>query len=106
MSELITQNLLSADANGDPAQLRYIGAHRLLVVSGEAHWVCKDRRKCCADRRRGIGFGCGIQSDSIPFSKARMLLEQEYQHAVFDARNGLDIEVLAIVAGTLRVRQF
>lgn len=51
----------------------------------------------------GLALAGGMHPDSISFSKARLLLGQEYQHAVFDARSGLDVEALAIVAGTLRV---
>ncbi|MGL9720905.1 GNAT family N-acetyltransferase [Symbiopectobacterium sp.] len=102
MSELITPNLLSADSNGDPALLRHVGVRRLLVVSGEAHWVQMQAEALCRQTPGDWLWLGGMQPDSIPFSKARMLLGQEYQHAVFDARSGLDVEALAIVAGTLR----
>ncbi|MGG2141753.1 tRNA(Met) cytidine acetyltransferase TmcA [Symbiopectobacterium sp. RP] len=102
MSELITPNLLSADANGDPALLRHVGVRRLLVVSGEAHWVQRQAEALCRQTPGDWLWLGGMQPDSIPFSKARRLLGQEYQHAVFDARSGLDVEALAIVAGTLR----
>lgn len=102
MSELITPTLLSADANGDPALLRHVGARRLLVVSGETHWVQRQAQALCRQTPGDWLWLGGMQPDSIPFSKARRLLGQEYQHAVFDARIGLDVEALAIVAGTLR----
>ncbi|MCW2478330.1 tRNA(Met) cytidine acetyltransferase TmcA [Candidatus Symbiopectobacterium sp. NZEC135] len=102
MSELITPNLLSADANGDPELLRHVGARRLLVVSGEMHWVQRQAEALCRQTPGDWLWLGGTQPDSIPFSKARRLLGQEYQHAVFDARIGLDVEALAIVAGTLR----
>ncbi|MCW2487602.1 tRNA(Met) cytidine acetyltransferase [Candidatus Symbiopectobacterium sp. NZEC127] len=102
MSELITPNLLGADANGAPALLRHVGARRLLVLSGESHWVQTQAQALCRQTLGDWLWLGGAQPDSIPVSKARRLLGQEYQHAVFDARIGLDVEALAIVAGTLR----
>ncbi|MCQ9120401.1 tRNA(Met) cytidine acetyltransferase [Rodentibacter pneumotropicus] len=39
----------------------------------------------------------------IPFAKASNLLGQEFEHILFDARNGIHLEALAIAAGTLKV---
>lgn len=102
MSELLTPNLLSADANGDPTLLQRVGARRLLVISGEVNWVQRQAGALCRQTPGDWLWLGGMHPDSIPFGKARMLLGQEYQHAVFDARIGLDVEALAIVAGTLR----
>lgn len=102
MSEAITPNLFGAGSSGDPALLRRAGVRRLLVVSGESEWV---HAQADALRQQTQGDWLwlgGTESDTIPFNKARTLLGQEYQHAIFDARVGFDVEALAIVAGTLR----
>lgn len=101
MSEANTPNLFGAGASGDPALLRRVGARRLLVVSGEPQWVQTQAEALCQQTQGDWLWLGGTRPDSIPFNKARMLLGQEYQHAVFDARIGLDVEALAIVAGTL-----
>ena len=102
MSELITPNLFGAGASGDPAQLRRFGVRRLLVVSGESEWVQMQATALCQQTQGDWLWLGGTDPDTLPFNKARTLLGQEYQHAIFDARAGLDVEALAIVAGTLR----
>ena len=44
-----------------------------------------------------------IGESGIAFSKATNLLGQEFEHILFDARNGIHLEALAIVAGTLKM---
>ena len=44
-----------------------------------------------------------IGESGIAFSKAMNLLGQEFEHILFDARNGIHLEALAIAAGTLKM---
>ena len=44
-----------------------------------------------------------IGESGIAFSKATNLLGQEFEHILFDGRNGIHFEALAIAAGTLKM---
>lgn len=44
-----------------------------------------------------------IGESGIAFSKAMNLLGQEFEHILFDGRNGIHLEALAIGAGTLKI---
>ena len=44
-----------------------------------------------------------IGESDIAFSKATNLLGQEFEHILFDGRNGIHLEALAIAAGTLKM---
>ena len=44
-----------------------------------------------------------ISESGIAFSKATNLLGQEFEHILFDGRNGIHLEALAIAAGTLKM---
>ncbi|OOF65837.1 tRNA(Met) cytidine acetyltransferase TmcA [Rodentibacter sp. Ppn85] len=44
-----------------------------------------------------------VGEQGVPFSKAVNLLGQEFEHILFDARNGIHLEALAIAAGTLKM---
>ncbi|NYA26893.1 tRNA(Met) cytidine acetyltransferase TmcA [Haemophilus haemolyticus] len=44
-----------------------------------------------------------IGENGIAFSKATNLLGQEFAHILFDGRNGIHLEALAIAAGTLKM---
>lgn len=44
-----------------------------------------------------------IGESGIAFSKATNLLGQEFEHILFDGRNGIHLESLAIAAGTLKM---
>ena len=44
-----------------------------------------------------------IGESGIAFSKATNLLGQEFEHILFDGRNGIHLEALAITAGTLKM---
>ena len=46
-----------------------------------------------------------IGDGGIAFSKATNLLGQEFEHILFDGRNGIHLEALAIAAGTLKMSQ-
>ena len=44
-----------------------------------------------------------IGESGVAFSKATNLLGQEFEHILFDGRNGIHLEALAIAAGTLKM---
>ena len=44
-----------------------------------------------------------IGESGIAFSKATNLLGKEFEHILFDGRNGIHLEALAIAAGTLKI---
>ncbi|OOF37620.1 tRNA(Met) cytidine acetyltransferase TmcA [Rodentibacter heidelbergensis] len=43
-----------------------------------------------------------LGEQGVPFSKAENLLGQEFEHILFDARQGIHLESLAIASGTLK----
>lgn len=85
------------------ARMAQAGIRRLLVVSGEAAWC----------ERQAVAFRHALNTDVLwvgsqpvdePFclpSKLKTLLGREFQHAVFDARDGFDVSAFAALAGTL-----
>ncbi|OOF37913.1 tRNA(Met) cytidine acetyltransferase [Rodentibacter mrazii] len=44
-----------------------------------------------------------VGAQGVHFSKVTNLLGQEFEHILFDARNGIHLEALAIAAGTLKM---
>lgn len=84
------------------AQLKIIGHRRLLVLSGGSQWI-DDKLN---DIRSSISGDWVTISPSISQAltggQAHTLLGQEFLHAIFDAREGLHCEALAILAGTLK----
>lgn len=84
------------------AQLNTIGHRRLLVLSGETQWIDD---KLNDIRSSILGDWITISpsiSQGLAGSQAHTLLGQEFLHAIFDAREGLHCEALAILAGTLK----
>ncbi|MEQ9861450.1 GNAT family N-acetyltransferase [Pectobacterium cacticida] len=85
-------------------QHRY-GIRRLLALSGEADWC---EQQALALSRQSTGDWLWVSESppasvvSLPASRVRTLLGRELLHAVFDARNGLDVEALAMLSGTLQ----
>ncbi|MCS3431856.1 tRNA(Met) cytidine acetyltransferase TmcA [Klebsiella sp. BIGb0407] len=85
-------------------QMRDSGIRRLLVIAGEWQW-CQRQAQELADRLTGDWLWVG---DNIEWplhcapGALRSLLGREFQHAVFDARTGLDAAALAALAGTLK----
>lgn len=81
------------------------GIRRLLILSGQADW---SRQQAIMLRQHLAGDWLWLSEqppegvNSISPTAARTLLGQENLHGVFDATDGLNIEALAIVAGTLR----
>ncbi|MGL5991726.1 MAG: tRNA(Met) cytidine acetyltransferase TmcA [Plesiomonas sp.] len=81
----------------ETARLHLAGHRRLLVISGSVDWV--DRQSLLIQQQlRGDWLK---MPEQVAFRSAQTLLGQEFQHAVFDARAGFDVQALAIVAGTL-----
>ncbi|MGL5700496.1 MAG: tRNA cytosine(34) acetyltransferase TmcA, partial [Kluyvera sp.] len=86
------------------ARMAKQGIRRLLVVSGEDDWCGQQ----AAAFRAAFGnevLWVGLQPVAEPFclpSKLVTLLGREFQHAVFDARQGFDVSAFAALAGTLR----
>ncbi|MEC5318106.1 GNAT family N-acetyltransferase [Brenneria populi subsp. brevivirga] len=81
------------------------GVRRLMVLSGEFDW-CEAQALTLRHQLDGdwLWVGpCPPQGvTSLPAGKVRNLLGQEFTHAIFDARRGLDVEAWAMLAGTLR----
>ncbi|RLM27854.1 tRNA cytosine(34) acetyltransferase TmcA [Brenneria alni] len=90
--------------NSQRQQLRD-GVRRLIVFSGEADW-CESQALTFRRQLDGDWLWIGPYAPpgmtSLPASKVRTLLGREFTHAVFDARQGLDVEAWAMLAGTLR----
>ncbi|BFI71341.1 tRNA(Met) cytidine acetyltransferase TmcA [Yersinia pseudotuberculosis] len=86
-------------------QMAQQGIRRLLILSGQADW---SRQQAIMLRQHLAGDWLWLSEqppegvNSISPTVARTLLGQENLHGVFDATDGLNIEALAIVAGTLR----
>ena len=86
------------------AQLVQQGWRRLLVLSGEPQWTAQ-QAAVWINNLPGDWLWVGEAAGSAPHcrpSAIRTLLGQEFQHAVFDARQGLHAEALAALAGTLK----
>lgn len=95
---------LLSDFVHQTAQMNDSGIRRLLVIAGERHWS-HHQAQALATRLVGdwlwIGEGTEWPLHCAP-AALRTLLGQEFQHAVFDARTGLDAAALAALAGTLK----
>ncbi|MGB7802618.1 MAG: GNAT family N-acetyltransferase [Buttiauxella sp.] len=80
------------------------GIRRMMILAGESAW-CSQQVKSLARLLPGDWLWVGAAPE-LPLhcatSAMRTLLGREFQHAVFDARNGLDAEALAALAGTLK----
>ncbi|MEX3173245.1 tRNA(Met) cytidine acetyltransferase TmcA [Serratia quinivorans] len=81
------------------------GIRRLLVLSGEPQW-CRQQAHRLATTLPGdwpwVGGNPPSGMQSLASGAVRTLLGQERLHAVYDATDGLDVEALAALAGTLR----
>lgn len=80
------------------------GIRRLMVLAGESCWSSQQVQALAA-HLPGDWLWVG-GSPELPLNCApaalRTLLGREFQHAVFDARSGLDAAALAALSGTLR----
>ncbi|AWK15359.1 GNAT family N-acetyltransferase [Candidatus Fukatsuia symbiotica] len=80
------------------------GVRRLFVISGDADW-CRQQARLLGQSLPGDWQWISemeTQVSAIPAIAAKKLLGQEKMHAVFDATMALNVEALAILAGTLR----
>ncbi|MBV4411781.1 tRNA(Met) cytidine acetyltransferase [Enterobacteriaceae bacterium YMB-R22] len=80
------------------------GIRRLLVISGAPGW-CEARATELSERYDGDWLWVSPQPRDGRYcapGALRRLLGREFMHAVFDARQGLDAEALAALAGTLK----
>lgn len=86
------------------ASMAKSGIRRMLVVAGDAAWSSQ-QASALAGLLPGDWLWVGAAPE-LPLNCApaamRTLLGREFQHAIFDARSGLDAEALAALAGTLK----
>ncbi|MFC0225190.1 tRNA(Met) cytidine acetyltransferase TmcA [Serratia aquatilis] len=81
------------------------GIRRLLVISGEPQWCRAQARQMMAQLPGDwpwVGNDAPADVQGLPSGSAKTLLGQERLHAVFEAAEGLDVEALAQLCGTLR----
>ncbi|MBI0486841.1 tRNA(Met) cytidine acetyltransferase TmcA domain-containing protein, partial [Dickeya dianthicola] len=85
-------------------QQRY-GIRRLLVLSGRSDWCCAQAQRL-SDSLPGDWLWVSASAPqgvtAIPPRNVRGVLGREFLHAVFDARDGLDAQALAMLVGALR----
>ena len=80
------------------------GIRRLLILTGEAAWSSQQISLLTSQLSGDwlwVGAAPELALNCAP-SAMRTLLGREFLHAVFDARNGLDAEAFAALAGTLK----
>lgn len=80
------------------------GIRHLLVISGERTWSEQQAAAFRAAAGEEV-LWVGLNPATAPFcpsSKLVTLLGREFQHAIFDARDGFDVSAFAALAGTLR----
>ncbi|RLM03343.1 tRNA(Met) cytidine acetyltransferase TmcA [Gibbsiella quercinecans] len=85
--------------------MRRQGIRRLLVLSGEAQWCRAQAQQLAAEMPGDWPWIGAVAPDGVlPLAPRAVhtLLGQERLHAIFDAGEGLDVEALAQLAGTLR----
>lgn len=86
------------------ATMARAGIRRLLVLAGESEWS-NATVTLLAGALPAHWLWVGenpLFALHSPVSSVRTLLGREFDHTVFDARQGLDVEALAVVAGTLK----
>ncbi|VDZ82213.1 tRNA(Met) cytidine acetyltransferase TmcA [Kluyvera intermedia] len=86
------------------ARMKQAGIRRLLVVSGDSAW-CEQQAQAFRRAVAADVLWVGLQATSEPSclpSKLTTLLGREFQHAIFDAREGFDVSAFAALSGTLR----
>ena len=85
-------------------QLQHQGWRRLLVLSGDVQWT-EQQATVWMNQYPGDWLWLGDSEQTglhCRPSAVRTLLGREFQHAVFDARQGFHAEALAALAGTLK----
>lgn len=84
--------------------MQQTGIRRLLVLAGESQWSSQQVARLSTSLP-GDWLWVG-PSPELPFhcapSAVRSMLGREFQHAVFDARRGLDAAALAALSGMLK----
>ncbi|MBY7354726.1 tRNA cytosine(34) acetyltransferase TmcA [Escherichia ruysiae] len=86
------------------AQMKREGIRRLLVLSGDACWCCEHALKL-RDALPGDWLWVSPQPTSENHctpAALQTLLGREFQHSVFDARQGFDAAAFAALGGTLK----
>ncbi len=86
------------------AHMQQTGIRRLMVLAGENHWS-SEQVATLSTSLPGDWLWVG-PSPELPLhcapSAVRSMLGREFQHAVFDARRGLDAAALAALSGMLK----
>jgi tRNA(Met) cytidine acetyltransferase len=86
------------------ASMNDAGIRRMIILAGESAWSSQQVHSLA--RQLPGDWLWGGAAPELPLHCAttamRTLLGREFLHAVFDARNGLDAEALAALAGTLK----
>ncbi|MFC3394895.1 tRNA(Met) cytidine acetyltransferase TmcA [Brenneria rubrifaciens] len=96
---------MSCDFIRSQYQQQCYGVRRLLTISGEADWSARQALALSAlsqEEWLWISDRAPDGVTALPAGKVRTLLGRERGHVVFDARRGLDVEALAMLAGTLK----
>ncbi|WP_272571935.1 MULTISPECIES: tRNA(Met) cytidine acetyltransferase TmcA [unclassified Providencia] len=84
------------------AQLNDCGHRRLLVLSGESLWIDKRLNEIQSIIAGDWQALSSTITGALPVKNAHLLLGREFLHGVFDAREGLHSEALAMLAGALK----
>jgi tRNA(Met) cytidine acetyltransferase len=101
---MMTDTALLTDFVHLTTQMRDRGIRRLLVIAGDRQWS-QQQAQILATRLAGDWLWVGEETEwplHCTPAALRTLLGQEFQHAVFDARMGLDAAALAALTGTLK----
>ncbi|SNY70960.1 tRNA(Met) cytidine acetyltransferase TmcA [Enterobacter sp. CC120223-11] len=86
------------------ATMKAQGIRRLLVLSGEVDWA-EQQAQWLRETLGGDGLFISPHSQPEPWcapSAVKTLLGREFEHALFDARDGFDVAAFAALAGTLK----
>lgn len=86
------------------AQMQQTGIRRLMVLAGENHWSSEQVATLSASLPGDwlwVGSSPELPLHCAP-SAVRSMLGREFQHAVFDARRGLDAAAFAALSGMLK----
>ena len=100
----MSEQTIIAQLAGVTGQMQASGIRRMLVLAGQASWsdsLAVKLRLALPGDWLWVGDNAPWAAHS-PTAGLRNLLGQEFQHAVFDARSGLDASALAALSGTLK----
>lgn len=83
-------------------QLRTLGFRRLFVLSGDDAWISQQLLQMQgALKGDWLTLSADLPAGILP-ENAHLLLGREFLHGIFDARQGIHSEALAMQAGTLK----